>query len=129
LAAIKSGEDFLTTDGELVPNSRLTRPATPARRYAYCSDTAYNEKIIPLIEKVDLLFHESTFMQEDAAKAIKTFHSTAKQAASIAQKAQVKQLMLGHYSARYNHLDQLLAEAQEIFPQSILANEGFRKKL
>ncbi len=129
IAEIKNGADFVTPEGAIIPNRYLTRPSEQAKRYAYCSDTAYSEKIIPLIEGVDLLFHESTFMEEDVRKAEKTNHSTAKQAATIAQKAQVKELMLGHYSARYNHLEPLLAEAREIFPNSFLANEGLSKKL
>ena len=129
IAAIKAGSDYVTPDGKIIPNSHLTRPSEPAKRYAYCSDTAYSERIIPLIEGVDLLFHESTFMEQDALKAQKTFHSTAKQAATIALKAQVKELMLGHYSARYNHHEPLLSEAKEIFPNALLANEGVTKKL
>lgn len=126
---IKAGSDYVTAQGQIIPNQHLTRPSEPAKRYAYCSDTAYNEKIIPLIENVDLLFHESTFMEQDALKAQKTFHSTAKQAATIALKAQVKELMLGHYSARYNKLEPLLSEAKEIFPNTFLGNEGLAKKL
>jgi ribonuclease Z len=129
IADIKAGADYVTPEGKTIPNSHLTRPSEPAKRYAYCSDTAYNEKIIPLVEGVDLLFHESTFMEQDALKAKKTFHSTTKQAATIARKAQVKELMLGHYSARYNQLEPLLLEAKAIFPNTFLANEGVMKKL
>lgn len=129
LADIKAGKDYVTPEGEVILNNRLTKPSEGAKRYAYCSDTAYNEKIIPLIEGVDLLFHESTFLEDDLQKAQRTFHSTAKQAATIAQKAQVKELMLGHYSARYNNLEQMLAEAKEIFSNTTLGNEGLMKKL
>lgn len=129
IAAIKAGEDYVTPTGEIVPNNRLTRPADLPKSYAYCSDTTYTETIIPLVENVDLLFHESTFMEEDAQKAIKRFHSTAKQAATIAKLAHVKELMLGHYSARYNNLEPLLKEASAVFPNVVLANEGLIKKL
>lgn len=129
IADIKAGADFISEEGEVVANARLTHPAQPAKKYAYCSDTAYNEKIVPIIEKADLLFHESTFREADLAKAERTFHSTASQAATIARMAQVKELMIGHYSARYNSLQPLLDEAREIFPNTMLANEGLLKKL
>jgi len=124
LPSIKRGEDFITSDGEQITNARLTRPATPPKKYAYCSDTAYSEKIIPIIEGVDLLYHEATFTNEDAARAKETFHSTARQAAEIARKANVKRLVIGHYSARYEELHTLKKEAEEIFPDTILGEEG-----
>ncbi|MDO4755832.1 MAG: ribonuclease Z [Parabacteroides sp.] len=120
---IKQGKDYITPEGEVIPNSRLTRPATPPKRYAYCSDTAYNRAIIPLIEGVDLLYHEATFMESDSIRAKETFHSTARQAATIAHDAQVKRLVIGHYSARYEDLSELHKEAQEVFPGTILGNE------
>ncbi len=129
IARIKAGEDYITANGEVISNARLTRPAQPARSYAYCSDTKYNEKIIPLVEGVDLLFHESTFMESERLRAEQTFHSTARQAATIAQRANVKCLMLGHYSARYLQLHDMLSEAQEIFPNTILANEGLVREV
>ncbi|WP_455628994.1 ribonuclease Z [Parabacteroides chinchillae] len=121
---IKRGADFITEEGEIIPNARLTHPAKPAKRYAYCSDTAFYPNIIPYIEGVDLLYHEATFAECDAARAKETFHSTAKQAAEIAKRAQVKQLVIGHYSARYENLSQLKQEADEIYPDTALANEG-----
>lgn len=129
LANIKLGADFVTENGDVIPNKRLTRPAEPARSYAYCSDTAYSEKIVPIIEGVDLLYHEATFAQEDAARAKSTGHSTAEQAAAIAKLANVKKLMIGHFSARYTDNLILLDEARKIFPNTILANEGLREKL
>lgn len=120
---IKQGKDYITPEGEVIPNSRLTRPATPPKRYAYCSDTAYTRTIIPLIEGVDLLYHEATFMESDSIRAKETFHSTARQAATIAHDAQVKRLVIGHYSARYEDLSELHKEAQEVFPGTILGNE------
>lgn len=121
---IKQGADFVTEEGEVIPNKILTRPAEPAKRYAYCSDTAFFPKIVPYIEGVDLLYHEATFLEADLARAYETFHSTTKQAASIARDAQVKKLLIGHYSARYIDLLPLEKEARSIFHNTLLANEG-----
>ena len=121
---IKQGQDYVTPEGEVVPNSRLTRPAAPPKRYAFCSDTAYNRSIIPIIEGVDFLYHEATFAECDLARAKETFHSTARQAAEIARDAHVKRLVIGHYSARYEDLSELHREAEAVFPGTILGNEG-----
>jgi ribonuclease Z len=120
---IKAGEDFVTEDGKIIPNERLTSPATPSRKYAYCTDTAYYEKIIPIIEGADLLYHEATFMENDLKRAKETLHSSARQAAMIAEKAKVKKLIIGHFSARYPNESLLLDEASEIFKNTVLANE------
>ena len=121
---IKQGQDYVTPEGEVVPNFRLTRPAAPPKRYAFCSDTAYNRSIIPIIEGADLLYHEATFAECDLARAKETFHSTARQAAEIARDAHVKRLVIGHYSARYEDLSELHREAEAVFPGTILGNEG-----
>ena len=121
---IKQGQDYVTPEGEVVPNSRLTRPAAPPKRYAFCPDTAYNRSIIPIIEGADLLYHEATFAECDLARAKETFHSTARQAAEIARDAHVKRLVIGHYSARYEDLSELHREAEAVFPGTILGNEG-----
>ena len=121
---IKQGQDYVAPEGEVVPNSRLTRPAAPPKRYAFCSDTAYNRSIIPIIEGADLLYHEATFAECDLARAKETFHSTARQAAEIARDAHVKRLVIGHYSARYEDLSELHREAEAVFPGTILGNEG-----
>lgn len=121
---IKQGKDYITPEGEVIPNARLTRPAATPKRYAYCSDTAFSPSIIPLIEGVDLLYHEATFMETDLARAKETFHSTASQAAKIALQAHVKRLVIGHYSARYEDLAELHDEARKVFPGTILGNEG-----
>ena len=121
---IKQGQDYVAPEGEVVPNSRLTRPAAPPKRYAFCSDTAYNRSIIPIIEGADLLYHEATFAECDLARANETFHSTARQAAEIARDAHVKRLVIGHYSARYEDLSELHREAEAVFPGTILGNEG-----
>lgn len=129
IAKIKKGEDFIRENGEVVSNTRLTKPATPSRKYAYCSDTAYNENMISLIQGVDLLYHEATFLETEKARAQKTMHSTAMQAATIAKMAGVKKLMLGHYSSRYSNDVDFLREAELIFPNVILANELLVEKL
>jgi ribonuclease Z len=124
LKSIKQGEDFITEEGERIPNSRLTRPSTPPKRYAYCSDTAFYPEIIPYIENVDLLYHEATFGEDEMIRAKETFHSTAAQAAEIALRAKAKRLVIGHYSARYEDLSVLKKEADQIFPDTILGMEG-----
>lgn len=124
LNKIKSGEDYVTADGAVVPNARLTIPADPPRKYAYCSDTIYIESVIEQIKEVNLLFHEATFAQKEQARARETFHTTAAQAATIAKKANVKQLVIGHFSARYEDESVLLEEAQMVFPETILAREN-----
>lgn len=126
MQAIKRGEDFVTPEGEVIPNARLTRPADPSRRYAYCSDTAFHPAIVPYIEGVDLLYHEATFAEQDLPRAKETFHSTARQAAEIARMAGVKRLIIGHYSARYEDTEPLLQEAAAVFPETSLAREGMR---
>ncbi len=123
---LKAGADYVTADGKTIPNSRFITPATPPKSYAYCSDTAYSQRIIPIIEGVDVLFHESTFGEAEAFRTKETLHSTAKQAATIAQKAGVKQLIIGHYSARYATLDHLLEEAKEVFPNTLLSFDGMK---
>lgn len=126
LNRIKNGEDYITPDGVVVPNNRLTTPSAPPRSYAYCSDTICLKNIIPQIKGVDLLFHEGTFAQCDAARAKETFHTTAAQAAEIAREAEAKQLLIGHFSARYEDESILLKEAQAIFPNTLLAKENLR---
>ena len=126
LNRIKNGEDYVTPDGTVVPNHRLTTPSDSPRSYAYCSDTAYLKSIVPQIKGVDLLFHEGTFAQCDAARAKETYHTTAAQAAEIALEAEAKQLVIGHFSARYEDESILLKEAQAIFPSTLLAKENLR---
>jgi ribonuclease Z len=126
IARIKQGDDFVREDGEIVPNDRLTTAPNPVRKYAYCSDTAYSEKIVPIIEGVDLLYHEATFMQSEIVRAKETAHSSAQQAAEIAKAAHVKKLIIGHYSARYDNPNGLLAEARAVFPDTQLAFDGMR---
>ncbi|MDD3062406.1 MAG: ribonuclease Z [Massilibacteroides sp.] len=124
LKNIKQGQDYITNEGEIVLNNRLTFPANPPKKYAYCSDTAFYPAIIPFIENVDLLYHEATFGEDEILRAKATFHSTATQAAEIALRAKAKRLVIGHYSARYEDLDVLKQEADRIFPDTILGMEG-----
>ena len=121
---IKEGEDYTTPEGETIPNSILTSPADASRSYAYCSDTLPCPANCPLIENVDLLYHEATFAQSEAQRAKTTFHTTAKDAAGIAKQANAKKLVIGHFSSRYDDESLLLAEAQEIFPNTELAKEN-----
>lgn len=126
ISAIKDGADYTLEDGTVIPNDELTQaPATP-RKFAYCSDTMYSEAILPIIKGVDILYHEATFMQDLLPKAQNTMHSTAQQAASIAKQAKVKQLILGHFSSRYDDLNPLLEEAKAVFESTTLVVEGKR---
>ena len=126
---IKNGENYVLEDGTVIPNTRLTTPSDPPRSYAYCSDTCYLPRICEQIKGCDLLFHEATFADADAKRAKETFHTTAPQAAEIAKAAQVKKLVIGHYSARYEDESILLKEASEVFPQTILAQENLKIEL
>lgn len=123
LNRIKNGADYVTPQGETIPNARLTTPADPPRRYAYCSDTIFLPSIVEQIKGVDLLFHEATFTEDAAARAKETFHTTAAQAAQIARDAEVKKLLIGHFSARYESESGFLEEARAVFPDTVLAKE------
>lgn len=121
---IKNGEDYTLPDGQVIANDRLTTPSSPPRSYAYCSDTVYTPSLKELVRGVDVLYHEATFADCDAARAKETFHTTASQAAQLAKDAKVNKLVIGHYSARYDNEDELLREAQAIFPCTIAAQEN-----
>lgn len=121
---IKNGMDWATDDGTLIPNSRLVSPAEPVRSYAYCSDTAYIPELYKSLKGVTALYHESTYGSDNEAMAKKYCHSTAAQAATVAKNAGVSQLILGHYSARYDDERVLLNEAKAIFPNAYLAAEN-----
>lgn len=120
---IKNGADWTTAEGEVIPNSWLTTPADRPRAYAYCSDTKYIPTLYKRLADVDVLYHEATYCEDDIKRAALYCHSTARQAATVALKAGVGKLLLGHYSARYNDEKQLLAEAKAVFPESYLSNE------
>ncbi|MCB0553216.1 MAG: ribonuclease Z [Phaeodactylibacter sp.] len=124
IPGIKAGNDYQLEDGRLIPNADLTLDPPKPRTYAFCSDTAYHEPLIPLIQGVDLLYHESTFCDDLVDIAAETGHSTARQAATIALKAGVARLVLGHYSSRYPSLEPFLLEARSVFPNTELGVDG-----
>lgn len=121
---IKYGGDITLDNGTVIPNAELTFDPEPTKSYAFCSDTIYDESIIPLIQDVDVLYHEATFLESEADKAEKTMHSTAKEAAAIAKLANVKQLLLGHYSTRYSSIELFKEEAETIFLNVLLGDDG-----
>jgi ribonuclease Z len=121
---IKNGADFVTEDGITVPHHELTIAAPAPRAFAYCSDTSFEPKIIPIIQGIDMLYHEATFTAEYSANAAVGMHSTATQAATIAKLADVKMLVLGHYSARFHNPDEVLAEAKKTFQNSYAGIDG-----
>lgn len=121
---IKSGGDITLDDGTLIHNVDITYDPVAPKSYAFCSDTVYNEAVIPLIKGVDVLYHESTFLESESHYTDRTKHSTAKEAATIALKAEVKQLILGHYSTRYADINLFREEALTIFPEVSCADDG-----
>lgn len=123
IANIKNGADWTTSEGEVVPNERLTSPPDAPRSYAYCSDTRYMPELFRQLKGVNMLYHEATYADDYLPNACKYYHSTARQAAQVARDAGVGQLLLGHYSARYKDENLLLQEAKEVFPDTFLTNE------
>ena len=121
---IKNGKNITLEDGKVVVNTELTFDPPKPKSYAYCSDTAYKPQIISQIKNVDVLYHESTFLDSEAHLSSKTKHATAKEAASIAKEANVGRLLLGHYSTRYKSIDLFKEEAQTIFEKVELADDG-----
>ena len=121
---LKQGKDVINEDGQLILNAEVTTEGIRPKSYAFCSDTAYNESIIPLIKHIDALYHESTFLEVHTDLSAKTKHATAKQAAEIAKKADVGILILGHYSSRYTDLEDFKTEASIVFKSVVLAKDG-----
>jgi ribonuclease Z len=122
---IKRGKDFISADGKTeISNEKLTYDSGLPIRYAYCSDTSYDKRVINEVRDVDWLYHESTFLHEKLERAIETKHTTAKQAGMVAKEANVKNLLIGHFSSRYEDLNELLEEAKTEFPQTEIAEEG-----
>ena len=120
---IKNGAGWQTPDGERVPHERLVSPADKPRSYAYCSDTHYMPELYKQLEGVDTIYHESTYGEDNQKMADKYFHSTAAQAATVARQAGVRQLLLGHFSSRYDDEQVLLKEARKVFENTFLASE------
>ncbi len=122
---LKAGKDVLGAEGQvLYANAEFTTPPPVPLSYAYCSDTIFKEDLIPYLQGVDCLYHEATFRDEELHRANRTFHSTARQAATIAHEARVGQLLIGHLSSRYTEPGESLAEAREVFPETYFAEEG-----
>jgi ribonuclease Z len=121
---IKKGESFVLPTGEIIENSSLTSDPDPCKSYAYCSDTIFDPEIVPYIQGVTMLYHESTYMKNNEERASLYFHSTAEQAATIAKMAKAGQLLIGHFSSRYDDLQPLLEEARDVFTHTELAEEG-----
>jgi ribonuclease Z len=129
LADIKAGKDFITDDGRVIENARLTSDADPSMSYAYCSDTMFDTRVADSVRGVHTIYHEATYTGDLEQEARRRAHSTAGQAAQIAQMAGAQQLILGHYSKRYNDMEQHLAEARKIFANTIAGDEGLTVKL
>ena len=122
--SLKKGKDVISEDGKLIPNALVTADPPAPKSYAFCSDTVFDMDLVPMIEKTTVLYHESTFLEDQYELAFPTKHSTAKQAARIAKAADVEKLILGHYSTRYKNIELFRQEASEIFPNIILADDG-----
>jgi ribonuclease Z len=129
ILAAKEGKNISLEDGRVLPNTELTKAPPPPRSYAYCSDTLYTESILPYIKGVDLLYHESTFIHDNQPRARETMHSTALEAATMAKKAEVKMLFLGHFSSRHKDVRVFEEEALRVFPHAIAAREGMQVSL
>lgn len=121
---LKAGEDYTQKDGTVIKNELVTEAAEPGKRYAFCADTKYDESLIPHIKGADMIYHETTYLDNLRERAENRFHSTTKQAAALAKKAGVKKLLIGHFSSKYDTLEEFELEAREVFPNTDLALEG-----
>jgi len=124
MKSLKDGADWINPQGDIIANNILTLPNSSPHQYAFCSDTRYKESLIEKIQGVDLLYHETTFMKDLEERALQTGHATTSQAAKIAKKSNVRNLLIGHYSQRYKNLEDLLVETKNIFPNSTLSFPG-----
>ncbi|TAJ15692.1 ribonuclease Z [Marinilabiliaceae bacterium JC017] len=124
IVSIKQGNDFVEEGGNKIPVEQLTVASPRARSYAYCSDTRYCRRILPIINEVDLLYHEATFTHELKKLATQTSHTTARQAATLARDANVGKLLLGHFSNRYKKLDDFIVESSDVFNNTVLVKDG-----
>jgi ribonuclease Z len=122
--ALKNGDDVVNETGELILNELITTEGRPPSTYAYCADTLYDESIIPFISGADLLYHETTYLDEEREKAAQRYHSTGIQAATIATKANAKKLLIGHFSSKYDNLDFFEHEARKVFDNTSVSREG-----
>lgn len=121
---LQEGADYQHKNGSIVKNEWVTFAPPPGHSYAFCADTRYDEKLIPVVKGCDMLYHETTYLQEQSGEAAQRFHSTTLQAATLAQKAGVKKLLIGHFSSRYEELEPFREECRQIFPHTELALEG-----
>ncbi len=121
---LKLGEDYEKKNGDIIKNEWVTEDGPVPKRYAYCADTIYTDSFLPHIKGVELIYHESTYLNDNLEKARERYHSTAAQAASIAVKAGAGKLLLGHYSSRYKELDGFRTEAAAVFPNVEVTKEG-----
>ena len=121
---LTAGEDYTKKNGTVVKNEWVTDAAEPGKRYAFCADTKYDESIIPHFRGADMIYHETTYLDNLQERAAARFHSTTKQAALIAKKAGVKKLLIGHFSSKYDTLEEFETEAKEVFENTELALEG-----
>lgn len=121
---LKDGEDYIDENGNIINNEFVTVANTPAKAYAYCADTLYNEGMVPNIQNANLIYHETTYLKGLEVKAAERFHSTSIQAGKIATLANADKLLIGHFSSKYETLDDFLTETKEVFPQTQLAIEG-----
>ncbi len=121
---IKDGKNITLDDGTTIENAKLTFDPAPPKSYAFCSDTVFTESYLSLIQDVDVLYQEATFLDSEAHLCEKTMHCTAKQAATIALKANAKHLILGHFSTRYDSIELFKEEAETVFPNTLLADDG-----
>jgi len=121
---LKQGEDYITESGEVIKNEAVTMPASTPRSYAFCGDTIYNENIGSKLRNVTMLYHETTYLKNLEERAANRFHSTTTQAANIALLAKAKKLLIGHFSSKYEVLEDFLLETMEVFPETQLAIEG-----
>ena len=127
--SLKLGRDYETKDGRIIKNEWVTIPNTAAKSYAFCADTIFDETLIDKVKNVDLLYHETTYLKDLYERATLRFHSTTHQAATIALKANVHKLLIGHFSSKYDVLDEFLNEAKEVFINTELAIEGITFKV
>ena len=126
---LQKGEDYVTKKGTIIPNEEVTLPGIAAKSYAYCADTIYDESLAKIVKHVDLLYHETTYLKDLQERAASRYHSTTVQAAAIAAFAEVKKLIIGHFSSKYELLDEFLPEACEVFENTELALEGVCYKI
>ncbi len=121
---LQNGEDYTTQKGNTIHNDLVTMANSPCKSYAYCADTIYDEGLVEIVQGVDILYHETTYLNASADKAAARYHCTTSQAGSIALKAGVKKLIIGHFSSRYEHLDDFLTETTAVFKNTELSREG-----